>query len=371
MINKLSSDLSILLHTSQYGDVKFIVGPTNFEFIGHRVILSVRSEYFKSLFKYHTTLIIELPLIDEKIFISIINFIYTAKFSPANILLCLEIYKQAHEWLICDLEQLCIEYIYKNIQPETCNIIEQNASEYVKIINCCRAWRLQYTNRIIKEETIKYCQKNAMSLLDYTSKIYNNKNIFGYMHDNMKEVLENIRQRLNFDVKKYEEIEEKIKNYALTKEKDAFCTSMFYNGDYDRFTSDQIKNIISHIQGPETIKWYYAIKWIESSPFRTQKEIQDVLGMIKFSKIIEDNNNAIYNIYLSKYININNIFQSYIPGKWIYFIIPNVENVKELSSCTFVWNNIRWQICLKIRDSMYLLYLYIFIPFIKYLLNIY
>lgn len=100
-------------------DVTILVGEKEKQFKAHKIILAIRSSFFKGVF-YNEMIetkdsIVKLPTISEEIFPNILNYIYTGKIEPNDIQ---EILKIASFLGITSLLEVCDEILTRNLDSD-------------------------------------------------------------------------------------------------------------------------------------------------------------------------------------------------------------------------------------------------------------
>ncbi|XP_065333126.1 leucine-zipper-like transcriptional regulator 1 isoform X1 [Cloeon dipterum] len=175
----LTSDLSGLLSSQQFCDLKFIVGPEEEAVLAHTALVVARSQCLRARVRhakdsrerhleevYGTTTVPlqDLPLLEVKLkdasppaFRMVLNYIYTDCMDPAKkiedpqsseiVVLMMDVYRLADQFHMRKLEQLCLHYL-------ECTINTRNVLEAL-----CNAAQLKLY--VIKEFCLKYIVKET------------------------------------------------------------------------------------------------------------------------------------------------------------------------------------------------------------------
>ena len=154
----LGNSLSNYLNDKTFADVCFII--ENEQIYAHKLILSSRSPYFSKLIKANckdnSTLEIEIEDSAPKIFLGILEYMYTdeLKLSIQNVW---EIYKAANFYELFDLVTSCQDFIKKKIQIDTVSIILKNSQiiENTILVTCC----YEFIEKNIKNIDLKKIEK--------------------------------------------------------------------------------------------------------------------------------------------------------------------------------------------------------------------
>lgn len=169
----LHDDFGKLLKERQFCDVQFLVGPEEVKILAHIALIAARSPYLKekiliSRADQHEQLAklfgsvdvndrpmleVKLPTAEAEAFEMILNYIYTDKidFSTTHsnriVILMMDIYQLAVQYLIPRLEQVCIQYLEFKISKQ--NVLDALFNADKMSLNLIKDYCLGF---IVKEE---------------------------------------------------------------------------------------------------------------------------------------------------------------------------------------------------------------------------
>ncbi|KAJ3438658.1 btb (poz) domain-containing 2a-related [Anaeramoeba flamelloides] len=125
-ITPIDQKLKTLLNNPEMADVQFIVGKERIEIYGHKLLLSVSSPIWKTMFysskwkEVNNKMIskVEIPDIDPESFLSILEFAYTRKIkiTPKT---ALNVLHAADKFLMKELKEATLNHILKNLNNRT------------------------------------------------------------------------------------------------------------------------------------------------------------------------------------------------------------------------------------------------------------
>lgn len=143
----LHDDFGKFLESKNFCDVQFVVGPDETKIVGHQAIIAARSQYLKDKilaariernqhfekifgtvevpFSERPMLEVKMPNVNAEAFEMVLHYIYTDRIefnkepvSKKIVILMMDVYTLAVQFLIPRLEQLCVQYLEYRISKE-------------------------------------------------------------------------------------------------------------------------------------------------------------------------------------------------------------------------------------------------------------
>ncbi|KAJ3429571.1 btb (poz) domain-containing 2a-related [Anaeramoeba flamelloides] len=132
--------LKPLINNPEIADVKFCVGKEGIEMYGHKTLLAVSSEMWKTMFfsgnwievQNKNRAKVDIPDVDPFAFKAVLEFSYTKKVT-LNDDIVIEVLYAADKFLMPELKELCGEYLSKNLSSRNCLLLFDKALKFNEI----------------------------------------------------------------------------------------------------------------------------------------------------------------------------------------------------------------------------------------------
>ncbi|KAJ3449732.1 btb (poz) domain-containing 2a-related [Anaeramoeba flamelloides] len=139
-IKPIEEALKPLINNPEIADVKFCVGKEGIEMYGHKTLLAVSSEMWKTMFfsgnwievQNKNRAKVDIPDVDPFAFKAVLEFSYTKKVT-LNDDIVIEVLYAADKFLMPELKELCGEYLSKNLSSHNCLLLFDKALKFNEI----------------------------------------------------------------------------------------------------------------------------------------------------------------------------------------------------------------------------------------------
>jgi hypothetical protein len=127
-------DMSRLLNSQDFGDIKFIVGEDKRVFFGHKCVLGTRCEVFRAMFaeqaaKGDTSLDpYILSDVQPMAFHALLEFVYTNR-CTLNLDTAVDVMAVSIEYGLPDLTRICVEFLGSSLSVD--NVCEATQVQYI------------------------------------------------------------------------------------------------------------------------------------------------------------------------------------------------------------------------------------------------
>lgn len=185
----LSERIRHMKETGLWSDCEFIVGSTaSSPIAAHKIILALTSPVFETMF-YGTlpesvlnstngSTQVHVPDVQPHIFRMLLDYIYTddLKFSSEDV--C-DLYAAANKYMLEDVKQQCMSFMWKNLQPDNVCLIYEFACFFEEraLEAHCLLYICQNTLAVLNNKAIEHVQLSTLNTILDQDRLQTNSEI--------------------------------------------------------------------------------------------------------------------------------------------------------------------------------------------------